>query len=88
MKTEFDDFMQDTYDEEELQYMDSGFVNALRLAFNQGWQASRQSLVVKLPAAYTIESAWIDALEVDSNEQYLSVDSVKEELNAAGVRYE
>lgn len=49
MRKEFDDFMQDMYDEEELQYMDSGFVGALFLAFGQGWQASRKSLVVKLP---------------------------------------
>ena len=58
MKVEFDDFMQDMYDEEELQYMDSGFVNALWLAFGQGWAASRQSLVVELSGGDVDKSAY------------------------------
>jgi hypothetical protein len=72
MKTEFDDFMQDMYDEEELQYMDSGFADALRLAFNQGWIASRQSPVVKLPDEFAM----------------MSTGEVEALLDAAGVKYE
>jgi len=48
MKKEFDDFMQDTYDEQELQYMDSGFLNAMQVAFENGWQSgARQSNMPK-----------------------------------------
>ncbi len=79
MNTEFDDFMQDMYDEEELQYMDSGFVNALRVAFNHGWIAYRQSLVVKL-------SDLPEASYETSGTCYVS--HVEDALDAAGVRYE
>lgn len=54
IKVAFNDFMQDMYDEEELQYMDSGFVGALEVAFNQSWQAAIASAVVdieSLPSA-------------------------------------
>jgi hypothetical protein len=78
MKTEFDDFMQDMYDEEELQYMDSGFVNALRLAFNHGWQASRQSQVVKLPKGF-MGIQW---------KAECTFEDLQKALDAAGVRYE
>lgn len=39
LEQEFEYFMQDTYDEIELHYMDSGFVEALRQAFINGWRA-------------------------------------------------
>jgi hypothetical protein len=50
--------------------------DACSYAAYKGWQASRQSLVVKLPC-------WS---EYDSPRQYM--DAMQERLSTAGVRYE
>ena len=76
VKAAFDDFMQDMYDEEELQYMDSGFVNALWLAFYQAWCAAIESVVVELPRPSS---------EVDYGYELNDIQNL---LTDAGIKYE
>lgn len=83
VKAAFDDFMQDMYDEEELQHIDSGFVNALWLAFYQAWCAAIESVVVDISA--------IDGVTDDSGRTCADVvykSDVEKALDKAGVKYE
>lgn len=87
MKAAFDDFMQDTYDEEELQYMDSGFSGALEMSFRHGWQASRQALVVELPHTVYRGDYLQDGTSNLEWEEYYEIDEVKLSLDSAGIKW-